>query len=205
MHWLLILRCTHRPVCSLRRRAGLSLSLRLLCPLLAQSFGLNLLRRAWGRRSVQGARLEVHWRHKLAGILLLGDERVQFRLLWRPSLEWVDRQEAPDKVDERDAVIHLSINLRLLHVLPGHWIRLDDLRQRVRLEILLAGLLLGVVLPGILLHALQVICPPAKIILSLLEEITSLFAHLDHPVWWIAKHLNDSRNLVVLGGSWEQG
>jgi hypothetical protein len=49
-----------------------------------------------------------------------------------------------------------------------------------------------------------VICPSTKLVLPLLEEITSLLAHLDHPVRRVAEHLDDSRHLVVLGRTWEQ-
>jgi hypothetical protein len=75
--------------------------------LLAQRFGLYLLLGAWGWGPVEGARLEVHGRHELAGVFLLCYKRVQLRLLWRPPLERIDSQQAADEVDEGDAVIHL--------------------------------------------------------------------------------------------------
>lgn len=45
----------------------------------------------------------------------------------------------------------------------------------------------------------------AKLILALLKEIARLLADLDHPVWWGTKHLDYSGDLVVLGGTREQG
>ena len=97
------------------------------------------------------------------------------------------------------------INLRLLHVLARHRVRLDDLRQRIRLEVLLAWLLLDPTLSRVLLHALEMVGAPPKLVLSLLEELASLLAHLDHPVWRVPEHLDDPRDLVVLGRAGEQG
>lgn len=91
-----------------------------------------------------------------------------------------------------------SINLALLHVLARHRVRLDDVRKRVGLEVPLAGLLLGVVLSSILLHALEVVVPASKLVLSLLKELASLLPHLHHPVRRVPHHLNDSGNLVIL-------
>lgn len=90
------------------RALGGRVCLRLCClrPLLAKSFGLLLLLGSWGRRPVEGTRLEVHGRHKRTGKLLLRDERVQLGLLGRPSLERVDCQEATNEIDEGYPVVH---------------------------------------------------------------------------------------------------
>ena len=98
---------------------------------------------------------------------------------------------------------HTSINLRLLHILPRHWVRLDDFWQSARLEILFTWLFLGTMLARVLLHALQVVCPPAELVLPLLKEVAGLLAHLDHPVWWVSEHFNNSRDLVVFRRSGE--
>lgn len=121
--WMALLRvlpANHRAVGRLGCAGlGLCLGLRLcslcslcLCssglrPLLAQRFGLQLLLRTWGWRPVQGTRFEIHRRHELPRELLLSDERVQLRLLWRPSFERVDGQQTPDEVDKGNAVVHL--------------------------------------------------------------------------------------------------
>lgn len=60
-------------------------------------------------------------------------------------------------------------------------------------------------LPRVLLHALHVVCPPSKFVLSPLKEFEALLAHVNHPIRRIAKHLHDSSNLVILGRSGEEG
>lgn len=96
-----------------------------------------------------------------------------------------------------------SVDLALLHVLSRHRVRLDDVRQSVGLEILLARLFLSATFSGVLLHALQVIGTSAKLILSLFEEVSGLFTHLNHPVGWVAEHFHDAGYLVVLGRAGE--
>lgn len=91
-----------------------------------------------------------------------------------------------------------SVDFALLHVLARHGVRLDDFGQRISLEVLLTRLFLGVVLPRILFHAFHVVCPPAKFVLPPFEELEALLAHINHPVGGVAKHLDDSGNLVVL-------
>jgi hypothetical protein len=83
-----------------------NLSLGRLCSLLAQCLSLLLLLRAWGGRSVDGAGFEVHRRYKGSGELLLGYERVQFRLLGRPSLQRVDIEQSTYEVDKGYPVVH---------------------------------------------------------------------------------------------------
>ncbi len=97
-----------------------------------------------------------------------------------------------------------SVYLGLLHVLSGHRIGLDNLRKGARLEVLLAGLFLSAMLARVDLHALELVCPSTKLVLPLLEELACLFAHLDHPVWRVAEHLDDARDLVVLGRTGEE-
>lgn len=98
-----------------------------------------------------------------------------------------------------------SIYLALLHVLPRHGVGLDNLGKSVGLEVLLARLFLGAALSGILLHGFKLVCPSSELILSLFEKVARLLAHLDHPVRGVAQHFNDSRDLVILRRSWEQG
>jgi hypothetical protein len=77
---------------------------RLRCSLFAGRLGLLLLLNT--RSGLVGRRiLEVHWRHEWPSEFLLGDERVQFRLLWRPPLQRVDRQESAHEVDECDSIV----------------------------------------------------------------------------------------------------
>ena len=97
-----------------------------------------------------------------------------------------------------------SVYLRLLHILPGHGIGLDDLGEGARLEVLLAGLFLSAMLARVDFHALELVRPSAILVLPLFEELARLFAHLDHPVWRIAEHLDDARDLVVLGRTGEE-
>lgn len=85
-------------------RVGLSLSR--LGALLAKSFRLLLLVCPWCWRSIQGARLKVHRWHKWSSVLLLRNEWVQLRLLWRPPFEGVNAQQASNKIDKGNSVIH---------------------------------------------------------------------------------------------------
>jgi len=43
--------------------------------------------------------------------LLICDERVHFRLLWRPSLERIQSQQAPHKVDKSNPIVHFCMGL----------------------------------------------------------------------------------------------
>lgn len=79
---------------------------------------------------------------------------------------------------------HTSLDLIRLHPLPGHWVVADDVRQSRRAEVLLAGLLLGAVFPGVLLHRFQPVSPSPKFVVHLLVELARLLANLQHPVRW---------------------
>lgn len=65
---------------------------------------------------------------------------------------------------EMECSVRTSVLLRLFHVLPWHWISLDDLSQGIGLEVFLAGLLLRAMLSGVLFHALQGVCPAAELV-----------------------------------------
>ena len=194
------LRCLH--LCSL----DLSLDLRLLGvgdlgPLSACLFRLLLLLNTRGGGLVDGAGLQVLGRIEWAGVLVLSDEGMQLRLLRGPALKWVDVEEALDEVYECFSVCifctpvstgsdqtasspgesQTSINLALLHVLPWHGILSYDIFQTGGGEVLLTRLLRRVVLSRILLHRLQPIYSPTELIVCLVEEVSGLFAHLEHP------------------------
>jgi len=83
-----------------------------------------------------------------------------------------------NEVNEGFAISHFSLDLVLLHALPGHRVVADDIRQSSRVEVLLAGLFLGAMFPGVLLHGLQAIGSPPKFIMNLFVEFAGLFADL---------------------------
>lgn len=92
-----------------------------------------------------------------------------------------------------------SLNLRWFHILPRHRVVFDNIRKRRSREILLAGLLLCTMLARVLLHALQPPRFPTKLILDLLEELSGLFTHLQHPCGGKAEHFCDPCDLIILG------
>lgn len=61
-----------------------------------------------------------------------------------------------------------------------HWRLLDDIRQRRRLEVLLARLLLSVVLARVLLEALEAILLLTVHVDVSVEELARLLAHVQH-------------------------
>jgi len=126
------------------------------------------------------------------------------RLLWRPALERVDIEQAVNKVNEGFAVSHFSLDLVLLHALPGHRVVADNIRQTGRVEVLLARLFLGTMFPGVLLHGLEAIGPPPKFIMHLFVEFAGLLANLQHPIWRQTKHLGNARDLIVFRATREQ-
>lgn len=77
-----------------------------LSSLLTRRFRLHLLLYTWSGRLVHRGRFEVHRRDERLGVFLLRNKRMQFRLLWRPSLQWVDVEQSPNKVNKRDSVVH---------------------------------------------------------------------------------------------------
>ena len=85
-------------------------------------------------------------------------------------------------------VLLTSVDFTLLHVLSRHSIRAYYFWQSRSLEVFLAWLLLRPMLSRILLHTFEVICPSTKIvhIVTLLEELSGLLSHLQHPVWRVA-------------------
>ena len=77
-----------------------------------------------------------------------------------------------------------SLNLVRLHILPRHGVVLDDVWQGRGGEVLLARLLLGSMLPGILLHGLEPVLLATVLVLRLFKKLSRLLAHLQHPMWW---------------------
>lgn len=85
-----------------------------------------------------------------------------------------------------------SLDLILLHTLPGHGIVPNDIRQSCRTEILLARLLFRTMFPGVLLHGLESVRPPTKLIMNLFEEFAGLLSNFQHPVGRQTKHFGDA-------------
>lgn len=173
----------------------------LCCTLLTGSLGLLLLLDTRCNSLVERRVLQIHRWYKRTSELLLGDERVQLRLLRGPPLQRVDRQETTHEVNECNPIVQLytdwsdnshvtrkhqeltSLHLCLLHILAWHRVTAYNLLQSRGGEVFLAWLLLGVVLSRVLLQALQTICLPPVLVLSLLEELARLLAHFQHPCW----------------------
>ena len=63
----------------------------------------------------------------------------------------------------------------------------DDLRKRVRLEVLLARLLVGIVLARVLLEALELVLLLSIMVGVGIKELTSLFSHVQHELRRIAR------------------
>lgn len=122
-------------------------------------------------------------------------------LLRRPSFYGIHVQKALTEVDEGSPVVHLCgmrrqrpslvclippHKLTLLHFVGltrpgferGHRRLLDDLRQRIGLEVLLAGLFLCVVFTGILLDILQLVLLLPEGIDVVIKELARLLAHI---------------------------
>lgn len=195
----------------------------LCCSLLTGSLGLLLLLYARCDSFVERCVLQVHRWYKRTSELLLGDERVQLGLLRGPSLKRVDRQQATHEVNECDPVVQLymdwseslpvdleditltSLDFCLLHTLAWHRVTAYNLLQSRRGEVLLAWLLLCVVLSRVLLQALQTICLPSVLVLSLLEELARLLAHFQHPCRRKAEHFHNPADLIIFGGTGEEG
>lgn len=78
---------------------------RLSRSLFACGFGLLLLLDSWRDGLVKRRILQVHRRHERPGELLLRDKGMQLGLLRGPSLQWVDGQEATDKVNKSHPVV----------------------------------------------------------------------------------------------------
>lgn len=97
-----------------------------------------------------------------------------------------------NKVRPQLRTTHTSLDLILLHSLPGHRVVPDDIRQSRRTEVLLARLLLRTMFPGILLHGLETVRPPAKLVMNLFVKFARLFANFQHPVGRQSKHLGDT-------------
>ena len=84
-----------------------------------------------------------------------------------------------------------SIDFRLFHILPRKRVSLDDFGQCVRVKVFFTGLLVGLVLSGVLLHAFQPVGATAIFIVRLLEELSGLLPNLKHPRRWLSQHLCD--------------
>lgn len=71
-------------------RVGILHLSRLCCSLFAGSLSLLLLLNTRSDGLVERRVLQVHWRHKRPGELLLSDKRMQLGLLGRPPLQGID-------------------------------------------------------------------------------------------------------------------
>lgn len=87
---------------------------------------------------------------------------------------------------------HTSLHLVLLHSLPGHRVRSDDIWQPCLLKVLLARLLFRTMLPRILLHRLQSVRSPPKFIVYFFEKLSRLLADFEHPRGRQSQHFRNS-------------
>lgn len=137
----------------------------------------------------------MHLRLERTCKLLLRNEGVGASLLRGPSFKRINIQQSVDKVDECHSVVHLcniqisaafnirverehtAINLRLLHTLARHGVVANYLRKRCSREVFLAWLFFCVVFPRVLIHPLQSVRFPAKLVMALFEEFARLLAY----------------------------
>lgn len=89
-------------LCLLRRLSGLG---RLLLSLFVGGLRGLLLLKPRSRCFVEVSVFEIRRGHKRPRKLLLRDKRMQLCLLGRPSLQGIDLQESPNKVNECDPII----------------------------------------------------------------------------------------------------
>ena len=110
-----VLRGCHRGVGSLRSRIRLRLCG--LCSLFAESLSLLLLLRPWCRGPVEGAGFQVHGWDERSRELLLSDKGMQLRLLGGPSLQGIYCEQAANKVDEGNPVVHFCMHMSAVALL----------------------------------------------------------------------------------------
>ena len=108
---------------------------------------------------------------------------MQFGLLRRPAFVRVHVEQAGHKIDKAASIRHLLLHVSRLAALSGHRVRLDNVRQRCRFEVLFGRLFLHVVLLGILLERLESIALASKLVRIDAKKLLRLLAIVQHPLW----------------------
>lgn len=116
----------------------------------------------------------------------------------------VEIEKTLNKIDKCQATILLFLRFLRLRALRGDRRSLDDFRKGVVGKVFFTRLLICVVLARIFLQRLQLVSLPAVCVDIRVEELTGLLSRVEHLLWWQAKHLHDSCNLIVFACSREQ-